>query len=56
MCMGSQFAKSVVFLILSHILQRFTLKFPDNEPKPSLEPDYFFFVRPKPYKVCAVAR
>ena len=55
MCMGSQYAKSMMFLTVSYMLQRFTLKFPVDQPNPTLEPDDNSVVmRPQSYKVCAV--
>ena len=56
MCLGSQYVKSVLFLMISNILQRFTLKFPTDQPKPTLEPEDYAILRPKPYKVCAIQR
>lgn len=36
LCAGETFARHTMFLILSSLLQHFTLVTPENEPKPDL--------------------
>ena len=57
--MGEMMAKSQLFLILSHMLQKFTIKFPDNLPKPSMEipnASEHLVVKPPPFKIIAEIR
>ncbi len=49
-----------MFLLLSHLLQRFTLKFPEDHPEPTdalLEPDKSdISIKPKQFEVSATLR
>ncbi len=59
-CMGEMMAKSQLFLLLSHMLQKFTFKFPDNLPKPSMDTpsqtSENIIIEPPPFKICAEIR
>ncbi len=59
-CIGSMMARSEFFLLISNILQSFTLKPPKGAPGVSSDtftpdPD-MFGIKPKPFKLCAIPR
>ena len=56
MCLGGMYTKSVIFLMLTHMLQRFTFVFPDDQKNPSLVPDKYMISRPQPYELRAIER
>ncbi len=59
-CMGEMMAKSQLFLLLSHMLQKFTFRFSENLPKPSMETpcetSEHFVLEPPPFKIIAEIR
>ncbi|XP_071452659.1 methyl farnesoate epoxidase-like [Hetaerina americana] len=50
-CLGESLAKNNVFLFFTGLLQRYSLRVPDGQPKPSQEPDGRTVCFPKPYTV-----
>ncbi|XP_072280175.1 steroid 17-alpha-hydroxylase/17,20 lyase-like [Pyxicephalus adspersus] len=55
-CLGEPLVKMEIFLILSWILQRFTLEVPEGDPLPDLEGEYGLVLQVKPFKVIAKLR
>lgn len=55
-CLGEALAKMEVFLVLSWILQRFSLSVPPECPLPSLEGKFGVVLQPAKYKVIATPR
>ena len=50
-CIGESLARMELFLFTSALLQKFTFTLPTDEPTPSLEPDGFIVMTPKPFKI-----
>lgn len=55
-CLGEALAKMELFLILSWILQRFSLSVPPRCPLPSLEGKFGVVLQPVKYEVAATPR
>ncbi|XP_071943152.1 vitamin D 25-hydroxylase-like [Antedon mediterranea] len=55
-CVGEQLAVMELFIYFTHLLHRFKLKYPDEEPTPDLEGFFGATLGPYPYKVCALER
>ncbi|XP_071452965.1 cytochrome P450 2D14-like [Hetaerina americana] len=48
-CLGESLARNNVFLFFTGLLQRYSLRVPDGQPKPSQKPDGMTLSIPKPY-------
>ncbi|XP_077156772.1 cytochrome P450 2U1-like [Paroedura picta] len=55
-CMGEQLAKMEVFLVLTSLLQHFTLVFPEDLKKPSMEGRFGVTLAPFPFNLIALKR
>ncbi|XP_077156769.1 cytochrome P450 2U1-like [Paroedura picta] len=53
-CMGEQLAKMEVFLVLTSLLQHFTLVFPEDLKKPSMEGRFGLTLAPFPFNLIAL--
>ncbi|XP_077990972.1 cytochrome P450 2C20-like [Glandiceps talaboti] len=51
-CTGENLAKMNLFLLLTTLLKRFDLTFPDNANKPTLEGQPGISLRPYPFEIC----
>ncbi|XP_071452669.1 methyl farnesoate epoxidase-like isoform X2 [Hetaerina americana] len=55
-CLGESLARNNVFLFFTGLLQRYSLRVPDGQPKPSQDPDGGAVWFPKPYTVSVQIR
>ncbi|XP_038048808.1 cytochrome P450 2D10-like isoform X2 [Patiria miniata] len=55
-CPGEMWTRSLIFLYITTILQKFTLRFPDNEDRPDVMGEPGINYSPCEFKICAVPR
>lgn len=54
-CLGKDIGKSEIFVLMACLMQRFTVKLPENVT-PTLEPEIHFDLVPKPFKIVVQER
>jgi cytochrome P450 len=55
-CLGESLAKVELLLFLANVLHMFSIRFPDDQPNPSVEPAGGVLQAPHPYKAVFVPR
>lgn len=56
MCLGEPLARMELFLFMVGLFSRFRFYFPEDKPKPTMDPQIGFTCTPVPYEVCVAVR
>ena len=56
MCLGESLVKAELFIFLANLLHKFSVKFPEDQPDPSVVPGGGMIQYPEPFKAIFVPR